>query len=82
MDSISGLSLQDDKGQTIPIDGGRCQVSVNFDRQANGPAKQVLVWTLVCPHEKEKAKPSKVVYLGRKSVSVEIPFTLKDVPLP
>ncbi len=82
MDSISGLSIRDDKGQTIPIDGGRCQVSVQFDRQANGPARQVLVWTLVCPHEKETAKPSKVVYLGRKSASVEIPFTLKDVSLP
>jgi hypothetical protein len=82
MDSISGMSIQDDKGQTIPIDGGRSRVTVQMDRQANGPAKQVLVWTLVCPHEKEKAKPSKVVYLGRKSVTVEIPFALKDVPLP
>jgi|SRR5579884_487062 len=82
MDSMNGLSIQDDNGQTIPIDGGRSQVSFQFERQANGPAKQVLIWTLVCPHEKEKAKPSKVVYLGRKSVAVEIPFALKDVPLP
>ncbi len=82
MDSISGLSIQDDKGQTIPLDGGRSQITVQMDRQANGPVKQVLVWTLVCPHEKEKAKPSKVVYLGRKSVTLEIPFALKDVPLP
>jgi hypothetical protein len=82
MDSLSGLSIQDDKGQTIPMDGGRSQVSLQFNKQANGPAKQVLVWTLLCPHEKDKAKPSKVVYLGRKSVMVEIPFALKDVPLP
>ncbi len=82
MDSMNGMSIQDDKGNVLPIDGRRSRASISFVQQANGPPKQTLTWTLVCPHEKDKGKPAKVVYLGRKSVSVEVPFALKDVPLP
>lgn len=82
LDSWNGLSIQDDNANTLPIDGSRQRVSVSLVHQANGPPKQILNWTLVCVHEKDKGKPAKVVYLGRKSVSVEIPFALKDVPLP
>jgi hypothetical protein len=77
---MNGVSIQDDKGQTLPLDGSRSQFIVRVVQQLNGPQKQTMTWTLVCPHE--KSKPAKVVYLGRKSVTVEVPFALKDVPLP
>lgn len=82
MDSMNGLSIQDEKGNTLPIDASRSHMSVSIVQQANGPAKQALIWTLVCPHDKAKGKPSKVVFLGRKSLLVDIPFVLTDVPLP
>jgi hypothetical protein len=82
VDSFSGLVVQDDKGETLLLDTSRLNLSVSFVQQGNGPPKQTLTWTLVCPHDKERGKPAKIVYLGRKSVSVEVPFVLKDVPLP
>lgn len=81
-DSMNGLVFQDDKGDTLPIDSTRSHVSVSFVQPGNGPPKQTLTWTLVCVHDKDKSKPARVVYLGRKSVTVDIPFALKDVPLP
>ncbi|HEY7327434.1 MAG TPA: hypothetical protein VH592_07340 [Gemmataceae bacterium] len=82
MDSMNGLGIQDDKGHSLPIDASRSRASLSLVQQGNGPPKQSMTWTLVCPHGKDKAKPAKVVFLGRKLVTVEIPFTLKDVPLP
>jgi hypothetical protein len=82
LDSLNGLGIQDDKGNTLPIDGGHSRASLSIVRQGNGQVKQSVTWTLVCPHSKDKDKPAKVVFLGRKQVAVEIPFALKDVPLP
>lgn len=82
VDSLNGLSLRDDKDNTLPIDGGRSRMQVSFVQQANGGPKRTIVYTLVYPHGKDKSEPAKVVYLGRKRVTVEIPFALKDVPLP
>jgi hypothetical protein len=81
-DSMNGLSIQDDKGNALPIDASRSHFSVSFVQQANAPLRQAMTWTLVCPHGKDKNKPAKVVYLGQKQATVDIPFALKDVPLP
>jgi hypothetical protein len=53
-----------------------------FQQQAGGVFKQTSTYTLISRREKDKGQPAKVVYLGRKRVTVEIPFTLHDVPLP
>ena len=82
LDSMNGLSIRDDKGNTLPIDSSRSRFQVTVMRQANGAARRSDIYTLTCPHGKDKYKPAKVVYLGRKQVTVEIPFVLKDVPLP
>ena len=42
----------------------------------------IAVWTLVCQPGKDQGQPTQLVYLGRKSATVDIPFALKDVPLP
>jgi hypothetical protein len=82
VDSFNGLSVQDDKGNSLPIDVRQAGMQMSFVQQGNGALKQVLTCTLVCPHSKEKGRPAKVVYLGRKRATVEVPFTLQDVPLP
>ena len=30
----------------------------------------------------DRGPPAKLVYLGRRAVTIEVPFTLRDVPLP
>jgi hypothetical protein len=82
VDSMNGLSVQDEKGNALPIDGGQMHMQVKFVRQDNGMLKQTMSCTLVCLHDKDKGKPAKVVYLGRKRTTIEIPFVLKDIPLP
>jgi hypothetical protein len=82
MESMNGLVIQDGKDHALPIDRSRCRVQMSVVQQGNGGPKQSVTYTLVCPHDKDKNKPAKVVYLGRKRVTVEIPFALKDVPLP
>jgi hypothetical protein len=82
VDSMNGLGIQDDKGHALPIDASRSRASFAFVAQGNGPPKQSMTWTLVCPHSKDRDRPAKVVFLGRKQATVEIPFALKDVPLP
>jgi hypothetical protein len=76
---INGLSIQDDKDRALPIQLQQTQFRVV---QGNGGRIPTPIYTLVCQHDKDKGQPAKVVYLGRKRVTVEIPFTLKDVPLP
>src|SRR5579883_2762581 len=79
VDSANGLSVLDDKGMTVPV---RMQLTSRFQQQAGGVFKQTTVYTLTSRREKDKGQPAKIVYLGRKRVTVEIPFSLQDVPLP
>lgn len=76
---INGLSIQDEKGNALPIQLQQTQFRIV---QGNGGRMPTPIYTLICRHEKDKGQPDKVVYVGRKRVTVEIPFTLKDVPLP
>ena len=77
---LNGLSVQDDKGNSLPIQVRQTQFRMM--QQGNGVPIQTITYTFVCQHGKDKGQPAKVVYLGRKRVTVDIPFTLKDVPLP
>jgi hypothetical protein len=78
MDSFNGLSVLDDKGRTLPI---QAQMEIQFQPPGGG-VQQKTIYTLTCRRDKEKGQPAKVVYLGRKRVTVDIPFTLSEVPLP
>jgi hypothetical protein len=75
---LNGLSVQDDKGNAVPIQIQQTQIRIG--QRGNGARTQTITYTLVCQHDKDQ--PAKVVYLGRKRVTVDIPFALKDVPLP
>ncbi len=77
---FNGLSIRDDKDKDLPIQVG--QTGIRAEGQANGVTKVTTIYTLHCPHGKDKGQPAKIVYLGRKRVTVEIPFALTDVPLP
>jgi hypothetical protein len=69
----------DDKGETVKLTG----VQMQFTPVVAGPAGIVNSLQHVLTFQAEKGQePAKLVYSGRKSLSVEIPFTLKDVPLP
>jgi hypothetical protein len=77
--TLNGLSIQDAKGKALQWQVQQTQVR---GLQQGGVFTQVWVYTLVIPHDKDKDKPAKVVYLGRKRTTIDIPFALKDVPLP
>jgi hypothetical protein len=79
---MNGLCIQDDKGESLPIDGSRSQGITSMAKRGNDGLRKITTYTLACPHDKDKGKPAKVVYLGRKLVTVEVPFALEDVPLP
>ncbi len=76
----NGLTVQDDKGNALPMQ--TTQVQTRFEQQGGGAFVQTMIYTFVTRHEKDKGKPAKVVFLGRRHATVEIPFALKDVPLP
>jgi hypothetical protein len=68
-----GLALVDDKGQRVQPTGFQQQVL----RAANGVSVQ---YTLTFPPL--KADAPKLVFSASRSATLEIPFKLKDVPLP
>jgi hypothetical protein len=76
----TGLTMQDDKGNALPMQV--TQIQTRFEQQGGGAFVQTMIYTMVSRHEKDKGKPTKVAFLGRRHATVEIPFALKDVPLP
>jgi hypothetical protein len=80
MGPIMGLSVQDDKGNTLPVQMGGQRFQVM--RGVGGANVVTATYTIVCRPGKDQKEPARLVYLGRKQVAIEVPFTLKDVPLP
>jgi hypothetical protein len=74
-DAFNGLSLVDDKGKTIPLVG----VGVTASAVVGGQLMQT--YELTFELKKDQAEPAKLIFSGSKVVMVEVPFTLKDVPL-
>jgi hypothetical protein len=74
--AANGLSLLDDKGAVIPaqVTG----VSQQFNKGDRVP-KMTYSFTFK-PGEKQ-GEPAKLVLSGSRTLSVEVPFTLKDVPV-
>jgi hypothetical protein len=71
---VPNLELQDARGQTFT------RVNPEATRVAANSIPQELELTFQ-PHAGQAA-PTRLVYLARRSVLVEVPFTLKDVALP
>jgi hypothetical protein len=77
---FNGVSVQDDKGNTLPIQAGPPQF--RMVAMPGGGNMFVATTTFLCQPGKDQGQPAKLVYSGRKRVTIDIPFTLKDVPLP
>jgi hypothetical protein len=73
--NINGLSLVDDKGKTLGL-------AVTASRgQGNGKTINY-EYTMLYRPQKGEGEPAKLVYSGVRTATIDIPFTLKDVPLP
>jgi hypothetical protein len=73
---FSGLALVDDQDNVLPV-------QVRPVLKPGAPGGPVAIeFQLVYQPEKGQAAPARLVFKGRKSVTVDVPFTLKDVKLP
>ncbi len=70
-----GITLEDAKGNAFRLTGSN--VRSRFDGQ-----KATTLYTLTFEPAKDQGEPAKLVFSGSRSVTIDIPFTLKDVPLP
>jgi hypothetical protein len=71
---INGLTLQDDKGQALPL--------TVAEGQAHNDGNTILwEYKFTCKPQKDQGVPAKLVFNGTRTVTVDVPFTLKDVPL-
>jgi hypothetical protein len=68
------LSLLDGRGRPIPL-------AERVPPELDGTGK-AWEFNLVYRAGPGQGGPSRLVYTGRRSVTLEVPFTLKDVPLP
>jgi hypothetical protein len=80
MAAINGLAVLDDKGNTLPVQMGPQQFRMVV--QPGGGNVLAATYTMSCQPGQGQGEPARLVYLGRKRVTIDIPFTLKDVPLP
>jgi hypothetical protein len=77
--SAGGLSLLDDKGEVVKLIG----VQMQFTAVAGAVGGIVNQLQHILTFQAENGQEaSKLIYSGRKLLTMEIPFTLKDVPLP
>jgi hypothetical protein len=71
--NMNGLELQDEKGKAIPC------ISSGMVGRA-GPGGFVAEHQMIFQVQKDQ-KPARLVFKGSKQFNVDIPFTLKNVPL-
>jgi hypothetical protein len=69
----ANLLLQDAAGQTLPQRSREEALAINGNTLAR---------VIVLGYHSGLSEPNKLVYSGRRTIIIEIPFTLKDVPLP
>jgi hypothetical protein len=72
---FEGLSLVDDKGKIVPA-----QYQTRYQFIPGGQPK--IEYHITYKPEKDKAPPAQLVYTGRRSATVDVPFTLKEIALP
>jgi hypothetical protein len=69
-----GLAVFDAKGRLLPLASGEY-------RPGDDP-RAGKVYTLFVEPGKDRSEPARFVFTGRRRVLLEVPFVLKDVPLP
>jgi hypothetical protein len=70
-----GLTLQDEKGNNLP-----CQVRNQWRAPAAGAGRPQMEYVLTYTAKKDVA--ARLVYSGRRTITIDVPFTLKDVAIP
>ena len=73
----AGLKLVDDKGNAV----AGASIGMRYKPQA-GPGRVVPEYILTIPVKKDQTEAGKLTFSASKSVTVDIPFTLKDIVLP
>ena len=68
-----GLALLDGKGNALSLAAGNYTIN-----EPNTPQ----TYTLTYQPRKDQEGPYRFVFSGRRTVVIDVPFTLKDVPLP
>jgi len=71
----SGLRLLDEKGNPVAIQG----VQQQWNAGPNGPAQ--MTWQVQIAQGKDQPKLDKLTWQLQKAASVDVPFSLKNVPL-
>jgi hypothetical protein len=74
---FAGLTLVDEKGKNLPL--VNAGITGRAAAAAGGPP--VMEYELTFQPQKDQGDPAKLVFTGSRMVTIEIPFTLKDVPL-
>jgi hypothetical protein len=69
------LLLTDEKGQAFKLTASEEKASGDEDRVT-------FEYQLTYQPPDSEAKPAKLVYLGRRRTTIDVPFVLKDVPVP
>jgi hypothetical protein len=72
---FNGLSLVDEKGKSFPI------IRVSATSQVLVAGRVETRYEITFEAAKDRSAPAKLVFSGSRPVTVDIPFTLKDVPL-
>jgi hypothetical protein len=70
----NGVNLIDHKGKVLPT---RTTVKLKQNGRAFTPE-----YELVYQPRKGQGEPARLAFCGHKSVAIDIPFALKNVPLP
>jgi hypothetical protein len=73
--SNSGWTLQDSKGKKVSLTGNNQGTSFNGMTISQDT-------TFTCQLSKSFTEPIKLVLTGTQTLTVDVPFTLRDVPLP
>jgi hypothetical protein len=73
--SFSGLSLMDEKGKSWQI------VNVNVSTRVGAAGTVENTYELTFEAKDKQGEPAKLIFSGSKTVAVDVPFTLKRVPL-
>jgi len=73
----SGLKLVDDKGNTV----AGSSIAIQYKAQPGG-GRVAPEYVLTVPLKKEQTETGKLIFAASKSVTVDIPFSLKDIVLP
>ncbi len=75
--AFNGLTLRDEKGNVLTA-----MISFNFKKGGGFLAGRRMEYIATYrPTDKDAAEPAKLVYTGRRRLSVNIPFALKNVEL-